>query len=104
MRSRFVCLWEFRINLDLESRFLEYYGPNGVWSRLFRQAPEYVGTLLLKDESVAGRYVTVDRWESAEAYQAFRERCGQQYDDIDHLCEEFTLSEENLGSYAEYNE
>ena len=51
--------------------FEQVYGPDGDWARFFRQGRGYVGTELLRDVETSGRYLVVDRWESAEAYNAF---------------------------------
>lgn len=47
------------------------YGPEGDWARFFRGGRGYVGTELLRDVETPGRYLVVDRWDSAEAYNAF---------------------------------
>jgi heme-degrading monooxygenase HmoA len=51
--------------------FERVYGPDGEWAEFFRQGRGYVGTELLRDVEAAGRYFVVDRWESADAYNAF---------------------------------
>ena len=51
--------------------FERFYGPEGDWARFFRGGRGYVGTELLRDLENPGRYLVVDRWESAEAYNAF---------------------------------
>jgi heme-degrading monooxygenase HmoA len=51
--------------------FERVYGPEGEWARFFRRGPGYIGTELLHDVEAPGRYVVIDRWESAEAYNAF---------------------------------
>jgi heme-degrading monooxygenase HmoA len=57
------------------AEFERVYGPEGEWAQFFRSGRGYVGTELLRDVEAPGRYVVVDRWESAEAYNAFvRER------------------------------
>ena len=53
------------------AEFERAYGPEGEWAGFFRQGPGYVGTELLRDLEVAGRYLVVDRWESVDAYNAF---------------------------------
>jgi len=53
------------------AEFERVYGPDGDWARFFRQGRGYVGTELLRDVEVRGRYLVVDRWETAEAYNAF---------------------------------
>jgi len=51
--------------------FERVYGPDGEWAAFFRRGRGYVGTELLRDVEVPGRYVVVDRWESAGAYNDF---------------------------------
>jgi heme-degrading monooxygenase HmoA len=51
--------------------FERVYGPEGEWAQFFRGGAGYVGTELLRDVETAGRYLVLDRWESAEAYNAF---------------------------------
>jgi len=51
--------------------FERAYGPGGDWARFFRTGRGYIGTELLRDVELPGRYLVVDRWETAEAYNAF---------------------------------
>ena len=50
-----------------------YFRPkaNGEWAHFFRQGAGYIGTELLHDVELPGRYLVIDRWESADAYNAF---------------------------------
>jgi heme-degrading monooxygenase HmoA len=51
--------------------FEQVYGPNGEWAEFFRGGRGYIGTELLRDLENPGRYLVIDRWESAEAYNTF---------------------------------
>ena len=51
--------------------FERVYGSDGEWAEFFRRGHGYIGTELLRDVETPGRYVVIDRWESAEAYNAF---------------------------------
>jgi heme-degrading monooxygenase HmoA len=53
------------------AEFERVYGPDGEWAEFFRQGRGYIGTELLRDIEAPGRYLVVDRWESADAYNAF---------------------------------
>src|SRR5579862_7926817 len=53
------------------AEFEAVYGTGGEWAQFFEQGDGYIGTELLRDVEVPGRYLVVDRWESAEAYNAF---------------------------------
>jgi len=59
--------------------FEQAYGADGEWAAFFRGAPGYVGTELLRDVEIPGRYLVVDRWESADAYNAFADAHRDEY-------------------------
>ncbi len=84
-----------------ESAFESAYGPAGDWARLFRRVEGYVDTRLLADPEQPGRYVTVDRWTSLEAYETFRERLGEEYEALDGSFEELTEDERRLGAFLD---
>ena len=60
-------------------QFEQVYGPEGEWAEFFRRGAGYVGTELLRDPESPGRYLVLDRWESAEAYNAFVEANRDEY-------------------------
>jgi heme-degrading monooxygenase HmoA len=100
----YVCLWEFQVAPGSENRFVEYYDAGGAWVSLFREADGFVDTQLLKDTEHPYRYVTVDRWTSASAYEVFRKRFAEQYAELDRLCENFTVSERLIGTFDDASE
>jgi heme-degrading monooxygenase HmoA len=53
------------------AEFERAYGGDGGWSEFFGRGRGYIGTELLRDVEVPGRYLVIDRWESADAYNAF---------------------------------
>ena len=53
------------------AEFERVYGPTGEWAEFFRRGPGFIGTELLRDVEAANRYLVIDRWESADAYNAF---------------------------------
>ena len=61
----------FRYEVRDDEAFERAYGPDGDWAKFFRQGRGYVGTELLRDVEAPSRYLVVDRWESADAYNAF---------------------------------
>jgi heme-degrading monooxygenase HmoA len=61
----------FRYEVRDPHGFEEAYGTDGEWAQFFRQGTGYIGTELLRDVEEPGRYLVIDRWESAEAYNAF---------------------------------
>lgn len=98
--ARYSYLWEFHVRPERQAEFERHYGPEGSWVALFRQAPGYLETLLLQDRSNPLRYVTVDRWQSIEAYRAFRVQFARQHEELDRLCQTLTVSETPLGEFS----
>jgi 8-oxo-dGTP diphosphatase len=93
-----VILWEFRVRPGCESAFEAAYGAEGDWASLFRRAPGYLGTELLRAPET-GRYVTIDRWVSSAAFEAFRDAHRREYDELDRRCAELTVEERPLGHF-----
>lgn len=100
MHSGYMCLWEFTVPSQSQAEFERHYGSEGTWVQLFRMAPGFVDTLLLKDRSADGRYVTVDRWESERAYLAFRKDFALPYAQLDQECARLTAAERLLGAFT----
>lgn len=94
-------VWEYEVRPEAEAAFRLAYGPEGDWVRLFRRGSGHVETLLLSDDTVPGRFVTIDRWESAEAYEIFRERFAGDYAALDRHCQRLTTREVAVGAFTE---
>ena len=96
----YVTLWEFAVAPAKLAEFEAHYGPDGTWARLFRRAPGYAGSELLRDRADTLRYLTIDRWESREAWQACRREHATEYERLDRGFEGLTTREAPLGEYA----
>jgi heme-degrading monooxygenase HmoA len=59
--------------------FEQAYGSKGDWAQFFGQGRGYIGTELLRDVESPGRYVVIDRWESADTYNAFVQEHRDEY-------------------------
>ena len=94
----FLTLWEFEVKSGCEELFEQAYGPEGEWARLFRGDARYRGTRLLRDAVRKRVYVTIDEWESREAYEEFRGKYAAEYAEIDKECESLTAGESHLAS------
>jgi heme-degrading monooxygenase HmoA len=99
-RAAFTTLWEFTVQPARQADFESHYGPDGTWARLFRRASGYLGSELLRDAANPLRYLTIDRWESAAAWQAFRHEFGAEYERLDREFEGLTTREASLGQYT----
>ena len=95
----FVRIWRFQARPDRLTEFRSAYGALGEWARLFRRARGYLGTELLESITDPTAYVTVDRWESAEAWEAFLRAWRDDYAALDRRCEPLTLAEAEVGTF-----
>jgi heme-degrading monooxygenase HmoA len=94
----FVTLWEFEVKSGSEKLFEQAYGPEGEWVRLFRRDARYRGTRLLRDVARERMYVTIDEWDSREAFEEFRQKYPAEYTEIDNRCEGLTMGERLIDS------
>src|SRR5262245_7873600 len=92
-------IWSFRPRPERVSEFETAYGADGVWARFFRQSPDYLGTELLRPSDVPDRYITIDRWQSRAAYEAFRAEHTDEYEELDRKCTALTIDEAKFGEF-----
>jgi heme-degrading monooxygenase HmoA len=86
-------VWEFQPARGRERDFESVCGPTGLWAASFRRDPGYLGTELIPPRDSGGWYRTVARWESAAAYERFRQTWGSEYNALDRMCESLTSAE-----------
>lgn len=98
-RRGYLIIWEFRPRKGAENRFQEAYGPQGIWAKFFARGEGFIGTELNLDLKDPTRYLTLDFWESKQAYDAFREAHPAEYQAIDEQCEALTAEEKPLGTF-----
>ena len=94
-------VWEFLAREDWVAEFEHAYSSVGAWAELFSKAPAFGGTSLLRDTENARRFLAIDRWESAAAHSAMRERFAREYEQLDRACEKLTESERLVGIFEE---
>jgi len=99
--GRYTSIWAFEVRADRVEEFLRHYGCEGTWAELFRCAPGYLGTRLLRDRVNPLRFVTVDEWISEEAYASFRAAFEDEYQALDRECAALTVSELPVGQFSE---
>ena len=95
----YVILWRFRLRMGRQSEFERAYGPSGEWALLFRSSDGYLGSELLRCSDDSREYLTLDRWASGAAYEAFRARFSSEYQRLDRRFEELTEDEAPLGAF-----
>lgn len=96
----YLVMWEFIVRETSRAEFEQVYGPGGEWEQFFERMENFLGTELFRDEEAPERYVSLDRWVSAEAYRRFRRDHAQEYNALDARCEGLTEKETFLGSFV----
>jgi heme-degrading monooxygenase HmoA len=95
----YTYVWEYVVRPDRIEPFLRTYGPAGEWVQLFRRASGYIRTELHRDRSDPRRFLTIDYWESADHWQAFRSQFAQEFEELDAKGERLTEREEEQGRF-----
>ena len=94
----FVVIWEYEVRPGSEAAFEALYGADGAWVGLFGGYAGYVDTQLLCSE-VPLRYLTIDRWASAQTYADFLDAAQGRYAQVDRLGDSLTLAERCIGLF-----
>ncbi|WP_447751534.1 antibiotic biosynthesis monooxygenase family protein [Sphingopyxis fribergensis] len=92
-------IWQFTVPPGNQKAFETGYGPKGRWAELFGRAEGFVETILLKDEDQPAVYLTIDRWESRQAFEAFKNSYAAPYAELDASFEGLASAEIRLGAY-----
>ena len=95
----FCYIWEFRADPMRVEEFESAYRADGLWTELFKKAPGYIRTELLRDSGEANRYLTIDYWTDRNAYERFKQDFNAEFRSLDRECEAFTKSERHVGDF-----
>ena len=81
---------------DRLAAFTTAYAADGVWGELFGRAAGFLGTELYCDAVRAGRFLTIDRWQSEEDWRSFLYAFGPAYESLDAQMEGLAVAERSL--------
>ena len=95
----FIRIWQFRPHPEKLSDFLSVYGSRGDWSTLFQKGSGFLGTELVQSTTDSNLYLTIDRWDSSEAWETFLKTFATEYAALDKQCESLTMDEVEVGSF-----
>lgn len=95
----FTTVWEYEVPEAKRAEFERIYSAEGEWVRLFRRAPGFRETVLLRNVSAPSVYVSLDRWTSRAAYEEFRIVHAAAYAALDESTAGLTLAERHLGTF-----
>ncbi len=81
------------------AEFREVYGPGGKWVKLFSHGHGFAGSELFQSAGDPAVFMTIDRWDSAGAWEAFLRAHADDYATLDRECEPLALSEDLIGTF-----
>lgn len=90
-------VWRFKPVAGAEAKFEAAYRSDGTWAKLFRLAPGYVKTELMRQQD--GTYLTIDTWQSLADWDDFNRRHRDAYAELDAACAALTESEARIGVF-----
>jgi heme-degrading monooxygenase HmoA len=93
----YAIVWRYQVKPESVDAFVETYGSEGDWARLFRLDKGFIGTELLRSTDDGLVFVTIDRWRSRDHFTAFMQRLGDAYAALDERTEGMTELEVRLG-------
>ena len=96
-----VRVWRFEPVPGREAEFAAAYAGDGPWAQLFEQADGFVSTTLLAPDERGGPWLTLDRWRSRAAFDAFQQAQGSAYRTLDAALAELTADERFIGAFEE---
>jgi heme-degrading monooxygenase HmoA len=97
-----IRVWQFQPAPGREEEFAAAYSGDGVWAQLFRQADGFVGTALLAPVEPGEPWLTLDRWQSLNAFERFQESFGEAYRGLDAELMPLTADEVFIGAFNEF--
>jgi len=92
-------MWEFEVRSGCVAALVEAYAPDGVWARLFRKSPEFLGLELVQSVKHPLRFFTLDAWTSRAAFEDFRRENMEAYSTLDVKLAGLTEWERRIGAF-----
>lgn len=96
--------FRYRVHPAQVRAFEHAYGATGPWSKLFATSPLYVRTRLFRHRTDPATYLTVDMWNSKDAWDHFRANNSEAYARLDRQLHMLYLEELLLGYYDDSDE
>jgi heme-degrading monooxygenase HmoA len=91
--------YRYRVHPAQAPAFEHAYGQHGPWVALFQGKDGYIRSRLFRQKADPHIYLTIDVWESKEAYDRFRDENADEYRRIDAHLAMLKLEEHLLGYY-----
>jgi len=91
-----VILWTYEVAPEHEAAFAAAYGGDGDWATLFARAEGFIGVELYRHGLL---FLTIDRWASRAAFEAFQARFAADYAALDAKLAPLSQNQRYLGGF-----
>lgn len=92
----YVIVWTYDVPDEASDRFIAAYGPDGDWAQLFAKGAGFIGVELYRDGPT---FLTLDRWLSKDAFDAFHAAFGKHYQALDAKLAHLSRSQTRVGAF-----
>jgi heme-degrading monooxygenase HmoA len=92
----YVIVWTYDVPPNAIDDFIAAYGPDGAWAQLFAKGAGFLETELYRDSE---RFLTIDRWQSEDAFTAFQASFAAHYQALDAKLAHLTLNQKRIGAF-----
>jgi heme-degrading monooxygenase HmoA len=93
----YVIIWTYDVPPQGSAAFIAAYGPEGDWGQLFAKGAGFIGVELYRRGDA---FLTIDRWLSEDAFNAFQSAFGDQYEALDAKLAHLTRSQTRIGAFT----
>ena len=91
-----IRIWEYDVVSSARAEFEQAYGPDGAWAQLFASSNGFRGTELFASSTSPDRYLTIDRFDDAAAWDDLQATLGEEYRLLDAELEHLTTGQREL--------
>lgn len=93
----YVILWTYDVPVEATDDFIAAYDADGDWAELFAKGAGFMGVEVYRDGQ---SFVSIDRWSSKEAFEAFQSAFGDQYRSLDAKLAHLSRSQTRVGAFT----
>src|SRR5262249_49457588 len=83
-----------------EAEFEQFYGVDGEWTTVNRQARSYLGSSFLRDQNRASRYIVIEYWSEMLVYEQHRVFRSDAFTELEERSRALVESVEPLGIFS----
>jgi len=96
-------IWKYIVEKENQAEFEFEYGNDGIWTKLFTNSKNYLGSFLKKNIEVVDTYILIDTWTEKHFYEDFKNVNKKSYDELSLSFERLHNKEEKLGEFNSVN-